>query len=207
MSLPRLNRPQRLAFWQIDSATPVEVDTDLYWTAVEMQRLNDLIKQLASARRTATGERLLALTAQQAAVNEEWETLNEHSTALQVEYSHRRWNRVYLVTSSDGHIHSGPYCTTFQARTTCTLLPQVSGWPQEQIINAAGEKACTKCFPDAPVAHLLPCTLFDPQSEQERAAKVAEKAAKARVCRDQGHHHPRRPAALHGHHEGQWWLP
>src|ERR1700752_95460 len=174
MSLPSLTRPQSLAPWQIESATPSQIHTDWYWTTVEMTRITDHIHALAE-RRAYDSVRAREINREIAGLPEEWETLSARRERLDQAYYHRRWTRAWLVTSSDGHIHSGPFCATYKSRTTCTLLPQASGWTQEQIVNAAGEKACTVCFPDAPV---LPCTLLDPLTEQARAAKGAEKGAK-----------------------------
>lgn len=177
-----LGRPQPLASHQMDSATPVEVDTDWYWTSVKMQQLDAHIQALVARRRhdpqrgTEIGEELAGL-------HEEWESLFVHREELDVAYYKRPWSRAWLVTSSDGHIHSASYCTTFQRNTTCTLLPQASGMSHAELVNAAGEKACTVCFPDAPAK---PCTLRDPLTAQEqdelaiaKAAKQAQAAVKA----------------------------
>lgn len=178
MSLPRLNRPRQLASWQIESATPVEIDTDLYWTTVEMQRVENQITACTVIERNdyETAARRNQATQEKRDFNELWEALDEHREDLDAEYRKRMWLRAYLVTSSDGHIHSGPYCTTFQANTTCTLLPQASGMTREEIIDAVGEKGCTVCFSGAPVK---PTTLRDPLTAQEQDAKAAEKAQKA----------------------------
>ena len=178
MSLPRLNRPRQLASWQIESATPVEIDTDLYWTTVEMQRVEFQITACTVVERNdyETAARRNQATQEKRDFNELWEALHEHREDLDAEYRKRMWLRAYLVTSSDGHIHSGPYCTTFQERTTATLLPQASGLSREEIIDAVGEKACTVCFAGAPVK---PCTLRDPLTAEEQDAKAAEKAQKA----------------------------
>lgn len=177
MSLPRLNRPQRLAFWQIDSATPVQVDTDLYWTEWQMAGVDSRLAtlRLALNSQSLTGRMRVALLDQQAGLCEEWGVLYEHREDLESTYRTRMWLRAYLVTSSDGHIHSGPYCTTFKARTTATLLPQASGMTHAELVDAVGERGCTICFPDAPVK---PTTLRDPLTAQEQDAKAAEQAEK-----------------------------
>lgn len=174
MSLPRLSRSQPLLSWEIEAATPAQVDTDLYWTLLEMQRISDHIDALRR-RRSYDAQRTVEINREIAGLNEQWESLSDHCDALDAEYRKRMWLRAYLVTSSDGHIHSGPYCTTFQARTRATLLPQASGMTREEIIDAVGEKGCTVCFPGAPVK---PTTLRDPLTAQEQDAKAAEKAAK-----------------------------
>lgn len=176
-----LGRPQPLASYQIESATPVAVDTDWYWTSVKMDQVNDHIAALnnrINSKYTGVDERA-TLKTRRAGLNEEWDSLHAHRDELETAYNKCCWNRAWLVVSSDGHIHRAPYCTTFQARTTCTLLPQASGWTKEQIVEAAGEKACTVCFPNAPVK---PCTLRDPLTAEEQDAKVAEKAAKAQAA-------------------------
>src|ERR1700744_5900720 len=129
MSFSPLKRSQPLAPWQMESATPVEVDTDLYWTSVGMARLDDHIRAL-SQRRQHDPQRAREIAKEMAGLSEEWAVLANHRAQLETQYAFRGWTRAWLVTSSDGHIHSGEFCGTFKAHTTCTLLPQASGWPQ-----------------------------------------------------------------------------
>ena len=177
-----LGRPQSLASWQIESATPIEVDTDWYWTSVRISQIDDHIRAISDKLRANTylsNAEVARLESQRAGLNEEWEVLEDHRIQLDAEYGRRAWSRAWLVVSSDGHIHKAPFCTTFQRNTRCTLLPQASGMTHDEIVDAAGEKACTVCFPGAPVK---PCTLIDPLTAQEQDEREIEKAAKARVA-------------------------
>jgi hypothetical protein len=72
------------------------------------------------------------------------------------EYESRPWNRYYLVTSSDGHIHSSTSCSTCnkgKEPTGFTLVPYLSGTSVSEAVADLGSALCSVCFPDAPVAH------------------------------------------------------
>jgi hypothetical protein len=65
------------------------------------------------------------------------------------------WSRFFLVTSSDGHIHSSMNCSTCNPRTTYAWYPEFSGQTMAEAIAAWDERGsaevlCTTCFPDAP---------------------------------------------------------
>jgi hypothetical protein len=77
---------------------------------------------------------------------------------LEQEFAARWWSRFFLVTSSDGHIHSSMSCSSCRPTTTYGWLPNMSGMTQEQAMDALDEMGpgrsalCSVCFPDAPVA-------------------------------------------------------
>lgn len=94
------------------------------------------------------------------------------------------WTRAFLVTNHGGHVHNSMACTTCFATTAFEFLPQVSGMDEAQIVDLAGERACTVCYPSAPVDVLARATRLFSKSEAEaqaareqRDAKRAEKAA------------------------------
>lgn len=93
------------------------------------------------------------------------------------------WTRAYQVTSHDGHVHKTMQCSTCFPTTDFDWLPQVSGWGEAQIIAAAGEMACTVCYPNAPVeVRRQPCQLegaHQRTTREQREAKAAERAAVA----------------------------
>ena len=65
------------------------------------------------------------------------------------------WTRYMQVTSSpNGHIHhDGHACSSLHpGRTTVTPVFRFSGEDNVGVVLKAGHTACTKCFPDAPVA-------------------------------------------------------
>lgn len=103
---------------------------------------------------------------------------------IATEYASRRWTRAYLVTG--GHLHSSTACSSCYPTTRFFFLPEFSGATEAEIVEAAGERACTVCFPDAPVDVLKKASrLFTPDEEaaakarEEREAKRAAAAAAA----------------------------
>jgi hypothetical protein len=74
-------------------------------------------------------------------------------------------------------------CPTCNVRTRFALLPDWSGADEAKIVEDAGERACTVCYPSAPVDVLSrPTKMF---SEDEIAAQGARQAAvAAKAARD-----------------------
>lgn len=109
---------------------------------------------------------------------------------LDAEFNRRgRWNRAWLVT--DGHAHSTENCSSChkgEFRTPLHWMTDYAGKTEKEIVDAAGERACTICYPSAPVSKGLkaPKSAMLTAEEIERArlreeekARRAEKAAKA----------------------------
>lgn len=85
------------------------------------------------------------------------------------------WTRFVLVPG--GHLHRGFYCSTLRNTTTTGLMPEYSGADEAEIVDLAGEVACTVCFPSAPVDR--PTRIPALVAEREaREAEAAERAAK-----------------------------
>jgi len=101
------------------------------------------------------------------------------------------WTRAFLVTG--GHLHRSTNCSTCNREGRATRfawMTDYSGANEDEIVEAAGNRACTTCYPTAPVEVLgRPSKLLTPDEEEaarereardaERARKAAEKAAKA----------------------------
>jgi hypothetical protein len=69
-------------------------------------------------------------------------------------YAAAPWARYWLVTTSDGHIHSSTGCCTChkgKSRTGFALVPYLSGRPVEDAVADLGPALCTACYPSAPV--------------------------------------------------------
>jgi hypothetical protein len=69
------------------------------------------------------------------------------------EHRARQWSRFFLVTSSNGHIHSSMHCHTCNKGrffTSFALLPSLSGANLETAVAKMGAGLCSVCFPDAP---------------------------------------------------------
>lgn len=101
-----------------------------------------------------------------------------------------QWNRAYLVTNANGHVHSTTACSTCFVTTQFVWLTEFSGADEAEIVDAAGETACTVCYPSAPAEVLNRPSSIVTQDQRERnakrqqrqvakAARDAERAAKA----------------------------
>ena len=98
------------------------------------------------------------------------------------------WTRAYLVT--DGHVHRSRQCSTCnngEFATKFSWMIDYSGKSEEEIVAAAGDRACTVCYPSAPVARgekVGPSLMFTPeeierdQARQKAAEVKADRAAK-----------------------------
>jgi hypothetical protein len=96
--------------------------------------------------------------------------ITEHQTA----YERQPWSRYFLVTNSNGHIHSSTHCSTCFPTTTYAWLTELSGSSVGAVIEEFGEKVCTVCFPDAPSdpRHSQPGR----RDREAQAARASEKA-------------------------------
>lgn len=100
------------------------------------------------------------------------------------------WNRFFLVTSSNGgHVHNSMSCSTCNPRTQFIWLHEESGKNEAQIVEKAGDGACTVCFPSAPVADKAnprPNPYEDPDVTARRAERDAAKRARDEKARAVG---------------------
>lgn len=83
------------------------------------------------------------------------------------------WNRYYLVTNSNGHVHRETSCRTCFRDTEYAWLIDLADCDEAAMIEEFGEKACTVCFPDAPAnPH------FNGPGRRDREALAARQAEK-----------------------------
>jgi len=106
-----------------------------------------------------------------AAYNAEWERRG-------------RWSRAFLVTGGDGHVHSSMSCSTCNRGdrpTQFQFMTEFSGNDEADIVTAAGWRACTVCYPSAPVGSKgsLPTSMWSKQDQEKAAAKAEREAKKA----------------------------
>jgi hypothetical protein len=99
---------------------------------------------------------------------------------LEEEYVRRgRWNRAFLVTNVGGHVHRSMNCSTCFITTRYHWVVEFSAKSEAEIVEAAGERACTVCYPSAPVEVLSrPTQMFTPTEVEKQKARV-EREAKA----------------------------
>jgi hypothetical protein len=183
-------------------ATPVEIDTILadldYERYAAMIRKIDLWQAADKARnyvhydwrtRTSTPRPDLERAAKLEALAQEQEAIesakSDEMAPYQEEFSRRGgWTRAFLVvTSGTGHVHSSQRCHTCYPTTQFHWVTKLSGHDEAEIVEAAGERACTICYPSAP-AYVLnrPTALFTKDEEAKQAARAereAKRAAKA----------------------------
>lgn len=175
----------------LSERSPVEIDTEILKLTTEHSRLDALNEGL---RRTASRHQEIYETYgsessrkavedanAQAAINTvRMHDINDRLHVLQSEWVRRgRWTRYYLVTNSNGHVHWTQDCTTCFIDTQFAWLTQFSGTSHDDLVELAGEKACTVCFPNAPVDVLKRASKL---TTPEREAREAEKAAKAQAA-------------------------
>ena len=103
--------------------------------------------------------------------------VNHRISELNATYLQHRWTRAFLVPG--GHVHSNMDCFTCnkgEDPTKFVWLPQYSGSDENQIIEDAGERACSAscCYPNAPVSVLQrPTRIFS--DDERRELEAAEK--------------------------------
>jgi hypothetical protein len=125
---------------------------------------------------------LEALAVEQAAIEEA--KLDEMAPYI-AEFQRRGgWTRAFLVvTNGDGHVHRSQACHTCYPTTQFHWVTDFSGHDEAEIVDAAGERACTICYPTAPAEVLnRPTAIFSKDEEAKRAAREereAKRAAKA----------------------------
>lgn len=91
---------------------------------------------------------------------------------------HHRWSRFFLVTNSNGHIHSSTSCHTCHWNTDFRWLPTLSGLTEAEAVAEHGEILCSVCFPSAPVEWTNGESKASKEAKAERAAAKAEREAK-----------------------------
>lgn len=94
-----------------------------------------------------------AEVAQHQAVTDIRDEANALVAECDAEYDSRPWNRYYLVTSSDGHIHRSTSCSSCNKGKQATgfaLVPYLSGSDDATAVGELGSALCSICFADAP---------------------------------------------------------
>lgn len=110
---------------------------------------------------------------------------SEEVAKLQAEYDSRGgWNRAFLaITNGKGHVHSSQNCPTCNNGINRTQFDWMIDWSnatEEQIIADAGHRACTRCYPDAPVDKATSTKMFSADEITAAAARAERDAAKVK---------------------------
>jgi hypothetical protein len=168
------------------TATPAEIDTA--WAAIngriavasaDAARLTALIERYEKSYYYT--DRIPALrTELDQAEAAEWAAIAE-TVPFRAEWERRGgWTRYFLVDNTGGHVHPDTNCSTCFPTTEYAFLPEQSGLTAAELVEMAGEKACTVCFPWAPVDTLRRSTKLEaPARKAAREAREAKAAAAA----------------------------
>jgi len=159
--------------------TPVEIDTELsrIWNARARVEAS-----LAAARRSAnrSEHNARAEAGRISDLESRVAALSYEASPYNAEYARRGfWNRYFLVTNANGHVHRGTDCTTCFVTTEYGWLVDLADCNEDAMIEEWGERACTVCFPSAPTNPLYNRPARIDREAQE--ARAAEKAAKDAV--------------------------
>ena len=98
------------------------------------------------------------------------------------------WNRAFLVAGADGHVHAGTDCSTCRPTTQYVWMTTYSGADEDTIVGDAGYRACTVCYPSAPVGdeRSLPTKMLTDEEKQDakrrEGARAAREAKKAKAA-------------------------
>lgn len=83
-----------------------------------------------------------------------------HGAVREHEADYTGWDRYWLVTTSNGHVHADRACHTLRPTTGLALVPVLSAKTAAEAIDLLGNTMCTVCFPDAPVDPVaIPATI------------------------------------------------
>lgn len=97
---------------------------------------------------------------------------------LETLYRENLWTRAFLVNNSNGHVHRDMRCSTCFSTTSYLWLTEYSGSEESAIVEAAGTRACTVCYPDAPVELLSRPSRIKSDEERSREERDSERARK-----------------------------
>jgi len=174
--------------WKVD---PVELDNkiseayELLWS----KRLHlDLIARDIKNFQVYADKGLVYYVNQLEKLKKDYEiALEDKNAVLQVvkdlDAQYEGWNRCFWVQNSNGHIHKSMDCVSCYPSTRFAWLPDWSDRDEMEIIKAAGEKACSICYPNAPSEYLARKSVLEPreviEAREKREQQKREKAEKA----------------------------
>lgn len=106
-------------------------------------------------------------------------TLLPRIAAANAEFRRRGgWTRFYLVTNTNGHVHTSTHCDTCFPTTEFVWLTEQSGMTHAEVVNLAGEATCLVCFPDPDRSALRKKSrLEDPAKRASREEREAKRDA------------------------------
>jgi hypothetical protein len=151
---------------------------DAWWAIAKAENVVDSYAKI-EAENAKRGTRF-QYTDQLATAREELAKAVAAAAPLEAIAAAGKWSRFILVPG--GHLHRGFGCSTLRSTTRTGLMPEFSGAEEPEVVELAGEAACTVCFPSAPVDRpsMLPVHVKErEEAAKERAEKAAAKEAAA----------------------------
>lgn len=138
----------------------------IYRSTINSRYTNDLTKAEYEMKIDEVQFQIKAVNAEIALLNEIFMTVG--------------WTRAFLVTNNGGHVHNTMNCNTCYPTTEFAWLVDYSADLESTIVEAAGEEACTVCYPSAPADVLnRPSTIVTADRIAKAEAKAEREAAKA----------------------------
>lgn len=191
----------------LTTATPAEIDTRLvkltFDLAVTESRLNILTIRNNAVR--MHGEIDIEGVAK---LRKKLSDLEEQLSAIDAEFERRGgWTRVWVVPG--GHGHRTRDCHSMFATTIKVLAPRdirgrdLSGASEEEIVAAVGERACTFCYPSAPVDK--PSTIVLPDEDAKMKARAEREAKRQEAAAKKAAKAITHPDGSRIRHDG-WWV-
>jgi hypothetical protein len=147
-----------------------KVDFQIYTVNMRLLRLKEQrsFLQGRGASVDKTDEQIAAAEAEFVGLKAEYKRLN------QIWIDHGRWTRTFVVHG--GHVHSSMDCHTCYPTTQFYWYVEFSGADEQYIVDNAADRACTICYPSAPVNK--PTTMYTPDEKKARIDAEARAAAK-----------------------------
>ena len=189
----------------LGTRTPTDIDTELAGYYGErttlQQKLDARERELARMRREPRYYSADAIPSYEEAIEElqqQIDAIRAKELPLEFEWERRRWTRAFIVTNVGGHVHKTLACSTTFPTTSWEWLPQYSGHDEAEIVDAAGELACTICYPSAPASVLgKPSSIVTRDKAERDARRTAREQAAAEKAAKKAAKTVRHPDGLH----------
>lgn len=107
---------------------------------------DSVVARSLSNKEPVVARHLAALDAARQSIAE----LHAKAAPLEDVYAEHHWSRFFIVTSSQGHVHSSRHCSTCYDTTEYGWLPNLSGLTEADAVEQEGSILCSVCFPTAP---------------------------------------------------------
>ena len=111
-------------------------------------------------------------------IQQEIPPLQTEQRALDAIYREKGWQRFFLVTNTNGHVHRSMSCSTTYPTTEWAWLPHLSGLTDKEAVDDQGGILCTHCFPEAPSDYTSGESKAKKQEREKRAEEKRVRDAK-----------------------------